>query len=79
MKKAFILFLLFIMVFSVSACTSAPSSESPKQISNDDLYDKILGSWIGQAVGVVWGAITEFVYNGITIPDDKCRQSTALI
>ncbi|MDF2685561.1 MAG: putative rane protein [Clostridia bacterium] len=70
MKKALILFLSIIMVFSISACT-ASSQVIEKQISNDDLYDKILGSWIGQAAGVVWGASTEFVYGGKTIPENE--------
>ncbi|HBL83501.1 MAG: hypothetical protein A2Y17_10715 [Clostridiales bacterium GWF2_38_85] len=49
-----------------------------KQISNDELYDKILGSWVGQAAGVVWGAPTEFVYGGRIIPENEVPSSDNL-
>lgn len=60
--------------------TTDGTSSSPNETSNstitftlseDEIYDKILGSWVGQAAGVVWGATTEFQYQRAMIPDDK--------
>ncbi|MEG2004210.1 MAG: ADP-ribosylglycohydrolase family protein, partial [Clostridia bacterium] len=44
--------------------------KSEYRISESDLYDKVLGSWLGQAAGVVWGAKTEFAYQWKTIPEE---------
>lgn len=37
-------------------------------LSEDELYDKLLGGWIGQMVGVTWAASTEFRWQGEIIP-----------
>ena len=47
------------------------SNEETRQISQDELEDKIRGSWVGQMAGVTWGAKTEFKYMGEIIPEDK--------
>ena len=39
------------------------------QISEDELYDKLLGGWIGQMAGVTWAASTEFRWCGQIIPE----------
>ena len=39
--------------------------------SQEEIYDKIKGAWVGQMSGVVWGAPTEFSYRGELIPDDQ--------
>ncbi len=60
---------------AVSAETSADTSaeEVPttemKTISSDVLRDKIAGSWAAQMIGVTWGAPTEFLYCGKTVPE----------
>ena len=38
-------------------------------ISEDELYDKLMGGWIGQMVGVTWSASTEFRWCGKIIPE----------
>ncbi len=39
-------------------------------ISEEELYDKLVGGWIGQMVGVTWAASTEFGWCGTIIPED---------
>ena len=39
--------------------------------SEEEINDKIKGSWVGQMSGVVWGAPTEFSYRGELIPDNE--------
>lgn len=51
-----------------------PTSPLPKQtvrLTASELEDKIKGGWIGQMVGVAWGASTEFCYRGTMIPESK--------
>lgn len=47
-------------------------SEQGKSVtlSEEELYDKLLGGWIGQMVGVTWAAPTEFRWCGAIIPEE---------
>ncbi|MBE6543933.1 MAG: hypothetical protein E7675_05990 [Ruminococcaceae bacterium] len=62
--------------------TTAPVTEDnvtptpPKAvtITEEDLYDKIIGGWIGQMVGVAWAASTEFQYAGKIMPASRMDQ-----
>lgn len=54
--------------------TDEVSEESGIILSEDTLRDKILGSWVGQMAGVVWGAPTEFQFQGVEITDSKVPQ-----
>ena len=40
-------------------------------LTNEQLYDKMAGSWVGQMIGVTWSAATEFRYNGLIIPQGE--------
>ena len=42
-----------------------------RRLSVAEYRDKMAGGWIGQMVGVGWGAPTEFRFNGKIIPKDK--------
>lgn len=42
---------------------------SDSTMSKDVLMDKIKGGWAGQTIGVIYGAPTEFKYNGVMISD----------
>ena len=44
--------------------------ESLWKISEDELYDRLLGGWVGSMVGVTWGASTEFGWCGKIIPEN---------
>lgn len=51
---------------------SSVSFESKEfTLTEAELEDKIKGGWIGQMVGVAWGASTEFCYRGSIIPDSN--------
>jgi len=56
---------------SAPAGTEAPAGtpdDGTVTMSEDELYDKLLGGWIGQMVGVTWAASTEFRWCGSIIP-----------
>jgi PKD repeat protein len=38
-------------------------------LTEDELYDKLVGGWIGQMAGVTWSASTEFRWCGQIIPE----------
>src|SRR3954452_7128169 len=42
-----------------------------REISMENLRDKVQGGWAGQMIGVSFGAPTEFRYREQTIPEDK--------
>ena len=42
-----------------------------RRLSVEDYVDKMKAGWIGQMVGVGWGAPTEFRWKGKIIPEDK--------
>lgn len=51
---------------------TAPNvSHTEIELSDDNLKDKIAGSWVGQMVGVSWAASTEFLYKGTIIPENE--------
>lgn len=55
---------------SVSETTSEEISGSQTiSMPEDELYDKLLGGWIGQMAGVTWAASTEFRWCGEIIPE----------
>lgn len=42
-----------------------------RRISVDEYVNRMKAAWIGQMIGVGWGAPTEFIFVGKTIPDEK--------
>ena len=46
-----------------------PSHAEKVDISEEELYDKLVGGWIGQMLGVSWAASTEFRWQGKIIPE----------
>lgn len=59
---------------SEQASSAAPeeSASGPvKELTADELKDRIEGSWVAQMVGVTWGASTEFGYQGVIIPESE--------
>lgn len=55
-----------------SESVTTPPDDGPKTesvtLTEEELYDKIAGGWIGQMVGVAWAASTEFCYAGKLMP-----------
>ena len=82
MKKLFSIILLVFLCFSVFGCadnevsdisdisedTFDPNAEGI--YSDEEIYDKILGGWVGQMAGVVYGADVEFHYRGEIMPEE---------
>ena len=52
-----------------------PKDEGPTTVqvtmTEEELYDKLVGGWIGQMVGVAWAASTEFVYAGELMSESR--------
>lgn len=47
-------------------------------ISQEELYDKLLGAWVGQMAGVVLGADNEFWFQGRIMPETEVPDFTKL-
>lgn len=54
---------------TVHNSTEIDFSAKTVTLSEDELYDKMLGGWIGQMAGVTWAASTEFRWCGEIIPE----------
>ena len=50
---------------------SATLSEGTATLTKDEIYDKLLGGWLGQMIGVSWAASTEFGYRGEIMPENR--------
>ncbi|MBQ9747533.1 MAG: ADP-ribosylglycohydrolase family protein [Clostridia bacterium] len=48
--------------------TPDPAGYNEKEMSEDELYDKLMGGWLGQMIGVAWTANTEFAAAGSIMP-----------
>ncbi|MBN1132116.1 MAG: ADP-ribosylglycohydrolase family protein [Bacteroidales bacterium] len=74
MKRDGILIIVFI-VLSLTGFTACNENKTgtvlpeQKNLSHEQLMDKIKGGWAGQTIGVVYGAPVEFKYQGSLIPD----------
>ena len=71
MRKKTMFASLLLIAFALAGCKSIQGKEQERRISVEEYRDKMAGGWIGQMVGVGWGAPTEFKFNGIMIPEDK--------
>lgn len=47
-------------------------------LSENDLYDKLLGAWVGQMAGVVLGADNEFWFQGVMMSESDVPDFTTL-
>ena len=48
-----------------------PVTGTTVTLTDEQLYDKIAGSWVGQMIGVTWAASTEFRFNSVIIPENQ--------
>jgi len=55
---------------SIAAQQAADEEITERRITVDEFRDKMMGGWIGQMVGVGWGAPTEFQWVNEMIPDE---------
>ena len=61
---------LILIGLAINFITCSEKTEYRK-ISTDEFVNKMKAAWIGQMIGVGWGAPTEFRFIGETIPDDE--------
>lgn len=71
MKRVHLLLGLSLLIATFSSCSPTPSATAAKQLrmSKAELENKIKGGWAGQTIGVTFGGVTEFKYNGTFIQD----------
>ena len=79
-KRAACVLLAAALLFLISCGgiePSAPPEESIPAVpapfvplTEEEIRDKVEGSWAAQMIGVAWGAPTEFRYCGSMIPED---------
>jgi hypothetical protein len=69
--SALFILLLFLSVPVLNAQEEDSLSKQERRISLSEYRDKMMGGWIGQMVGVGWGAPTEFAYLSRIIPNDE--------
>ena len=53
-----------------AGATGSPAQEV-RRLSVAEYRDRMAAGWIGQMVGVGWGAPTEFKFKGEIIPEEK--------
>ncbi len=66
--------LTILLTIFVTACVACAQAE--RRLSVDDYRDHMKGGWIGQIIGVVWGAPTEFKFNGTIVPEESVPRWT---
>ena len=70
MKRNSLVLPLLALLMAAASC-SGPKGEKSVEITREALMDKIKGGWVGQTIGVVYGAPTEFKFTGTLIPDSQ--------
>jgi hypothetical protein len=70
-KTMLIFFILLVAVAAVSNAQAQNSEVKERRILVSEYRNKMMAGWIGQMVGVGWGAPTEFRYMNRIIPDDE--------
>lgn len=69
MKKTLLVALLLCVGWS--GVVEVVAAEKTRRLSLREYRDKMMGGWVGQMVGVAWGAPTEFKFKDRIIPEDK--------
>jgi hypothetical protein len=63
---------LVLIIFGITIYFAACVDNTEyRKISAEEYVNKMKSAWIGQMIGVGWGAPTEFRFIGKTIPEDK--------
>ncbi len=63
--------LAIILISTIVYFTGCMDNTEYRKITAEEYVNKMKAAWIGQMIGVGWGAPTEFQFIGITIPDEK--------
>ena len=59
------------LLFISAGLMSAAAFAGPRILTLDEFRDRMQGAWLGQSVGVAYGAPTEFKYVGELVPEAK--------
>ncbi len=76
LKQIFIITIILMIIPTALSVQSSSNTLTERRITVDEYRDKMMAGWIGQMVGVGWGAPTEFGFKGEIIPDDKIPEWT---
>ena len=60
-----------ILLTAAFVLAGADGSATEITMTMEEFRDRMKGAWLGQSIGVAYGAPTEFKYNGTLVPDDK--------
>ena len=63
--------LFLIATFAITLTPAFASDVQFRRLPVKEFVDKMQGAWLGQMIGVGWGAPTEFQVRGELIPEDK--------
>ena len=69
MIRLYLEFILLLVIFCSCNSTSSDVERKYLHLSKADLENKIKGGWAGQTIGVTFGGVTEFKFNGTFIQD----------
>jgi len=65
-------FLKLLTGMLICLCLHKPApAQEYRRLPLEEYVDKMKAGWIGQMAGVGWGAPTEFLYQGVIIPEEK--------
>jgi len=70
MTKKFYVFGIIIVII-LTGCSKTTDTAVFRRLPLNEYIDKMKAGWIGQMVGVGWGAPTEFRFQGVIIPEDR--------
>ncbi len=65
-----------VIVLTIVLTAVSLSFAQERRLSVEEYRDKMKGGWIGQIIGVVWGAPTEFKFNDKVIPAEAVPKWT---
>lgn len=63
--------ILVLFALCLATATGFTAERKFRRLSVAEFRDKMQGAWLGQMIGVGWGAPTEFKFKGEIIPEDK--------
>ena len=70
-RSTVILAVLVSMLSLPAACGTSAEKGEFRRLTVTEYVDKMKAGWVGQMVGVGWGAPTEFRWRGEIIPEDR--------
>jgi len=69
--KRLLVSILILLTFAGSQVQAQKGAVKERRLTVSEYRNKMMAGWIGQMVGVGWGAPTEFRFQGVIMPADK--------